>query len=85
MLLFLQMSKLQETKSYFDEIAGWVEVKSDIACEYLIWKLTYSAKIEVAYVEIAASGGRRSGQVPGKKIQKSAIFELQRKLRTIVI
>ena len=36
-----------------------------------MWKLRYSAKIwypiEVAEVEIAASGGRRSGQVPGDK------------------
>ena len=38
---------------------------------YLIWKLTYFTKIwypiEVAEVEIAASGGRRSGQGPGEK------------------
>jgi hypothetical protein len=33
MHLFLQMSKLQETTSYFDENAGRVGVKSDTVLE----------------------------------------------------
>ena len=68
--------------------------------QYLIWKLTYFTKIwypiEVAEVEIAASGGRRSGQGPGEKkfdqkfwnrqfLSYKNIIYLKRKLRTIVI
>ena len=36
MHLFLQMSKLQETTSYFDENAGRVGVKSDTVWRFLI-------------------------------------------------
>ena len=35
MQLFLQMSKLQETTSYFDENAGRVGVKSDTVLQSL--------------------------------------------------
>ena len=49
MHLFLQMSKLQETTSYFDENAGRVGVKSDTVmymiqgiCAWSIIKLSVS-------------------------------------------
>ena len=51
----------------------------------LIWKLIYCAKIwypiEVAEVEIAATGGRQSGQDPDEKnsIKNLEIFELQKR------
>ena len=40
MQLFLQMSKLQETTSYFDKNAGRVGVKSDTVIQTidLVWK-----------------------------------------------
>ena len=40
MNLFLQMSKLQETTSYFDENVGRVGVKSDTVFSKLAEKIT---------------------------------------------
>ena len=52
-------------------------LKQQTEC-YIKAKIWYP--IEVAEVEIAASGGRWSGQVPGEKksIKTSAIFELHK-------
>ena len=65
-------------------------MKADIL-KFKIWYL-----IEVAEVEIAASGGRQSGQGPDKKefdqkfwnqqfLSYKSVIHLKRKLRTIVI
>ena len=40
MHLFLQMSKLQETTSYFDENAGRVGVKSDTVIQGHNWRVS---------------------------------------------
>ena len=90
---------------FSDNGLWWPQFSFKLHKQYLIWKLTYLAKIwypiemgpiEIAEVEIAASGGRRSGQGPGEKkfdqkfgnpqiLSYTNIIHLKRKLRTIFI
>ena len=48
MHLFLQMSKLQETTSYFDENVRRVGVKSDSVRRFRFWFLWYECYVDKA-------------------------------------
>ena len=57
MQLFLQLSKLQGTTSYFDENVGRVGVKSDtvtVLVEYGERAIQFSAQVETALLESAS-------------------------------
>ena len=59
----------------------WPQFSFKLHKQYLIWKLTFSAKvwypIEVVEVQIAASGGCWSGQGPGEKKFDKKFWNLQ--------